>query len=315
MVVSQDAWTELRAAADITQTHGEPWEQVDLPASTRALLTGWGTPPVTAAVLDRLPALEVVLHSAGSVRHLLTPEVWERGIRVATAAETNNQFVAEYTVAQILLALKGVHAVVAHGRTHRSHPPIRSLPGTRHQRIGLVSYGSTARRVRHLLRRLDAQVWTWDPHVDASDLAADDVQHAPDLATLFDTCQVVSLHTPLIPGVTEGLIGGDVLARLRPGATFINTARGAVVDEPALVRVLQDRPDVTAVLDVTWPEPPVPDSPLWDLPNVQLTGHVAGALGTETLALGDTVVAELRRHLAGEPLRHELSAEAAARSA
>lgn len=305
----------LAQLCDVVDTDGQPWDQVELPASTRALVTGWGTPKLTAEVLDRLPRLEIVTHTGGSVRDLLDPVVWDRGIRVTTAAETNNQFVAEYTAAQVLLALKGVHRVVAHGRRHHCLPRPVPVPGSRGQRVGLVSYGSIARRVREQLRRLDAEVWAWDPYVSDEDLAADDVRRAPDLGTLFENCLVVSLHTPLIPGVTEGIVGADQLGLLQRGATVINTSRGAIVDEPALVRVLQERPDISAVLDVTWPEPPVPESLLWELPNVQLTGHVAGALGTEALALGESAVAELGRHLAGEPLRYELSAEAAARRA
>ena len=315
MVLADDAVARIAEVADVVDTDGAAWEDVELPAGASALVTGWGTPRVTPEVLDRLPALEIVTHTGGSVRELLDPQVWERGVRVTTAAETNNQFVAEYTAAQVLLALKGVHRVVAPGRTHRALPRPVPVPGSRRQRVGLVSYGSIARRVREQLRRIDADVWVWDPYVSDADLTADDVHPSPDLESLFENCLVVSLHTPLIPGVTEGLVGHEQLSRLGVGATFINTSRGAIVDEPALVDVLRERPDLSAVLDVTWPEPPEPTSPLWELPNVQLTGHVAGALGTEALALGDSAVAELRRHLAGESLEYEVTAEVAARRA
>lgn len=306
-VLSQGSWEALCALGNVVETHGLAWADVDLPETTRVLITGWETPQVTSDVLDRLPALELVMHSAGSVRYLLPPDTWDRGIRVATAAASNNQFVAEYTAAQIMLSLKGVHKVVAHGRTHRAYPPVRVGPGTRRQRVGLVSFGSIARGVREALRRLDAEVWAWDPYVPDHELEAVGVHPAKDLATLFDSCVVISVHTPLIPGVTEGLVSGGLLSRLRDGATFINTARGAVVDEPALVELLQRRQDLTAILDVTWPEPPDPESPLWSLPNVWLTGHVAGALGTERLALGGTVAAEMARFIRGEALQYEVS--------
>lgn len=315
MVLSDATLDRLAELGEVVGTDGREWDDVELPAGVRAIVTGWGTPEVSAELLERLPDLEIVAHTGGSVRGIVSREVWERGARVTTAAETNNRFVAEYTAAQVLLALKGAHHVVAHGRRNHALPRPIGAPGTLGQRIGLVSYGSIARHVRAVLRALDVEIWTWDPYVSDEDLARDDVRRAADLDELFRTCLVVSIHSPLIPGVTEGLVGADQLALLRPGATLVNTSRGAIIDEPALVALLQQRPDVCAVLDVTWPEPPVPESPLWELPNVQLTGHVAGAIGSEAVALGAAAVEELERHLTGEPLRHEVSATAAARRA
>ncbi|GAB3815118.1 hydroxyacid dehydrogenase [Tessaracoccus terricola] len=312
MVLTDDALARLAGRAHVVDTEGAAWDAAELPADASALVTGWGTPLVGDEVLGRMPGLQLFAHTGGSVRPVLDADVWTRGVRVTTSAETNNQFVAEYAGAQVLLALKGAHHVVAYGRSrHRLPGRVASL-GTRRQRVGLVSYGSIARRVREELRRLEAEVWVWDPYVTDEDLARDGVHRAPDLETLFASCLVVSIHTPLIPGVTEGLVGAAQLELLQPGATLLNTARGAIVDEPALVDLLRRRLDVCAVLDVTWPEPPEPRSALWDLPNAQVTGHVAGAIGTEAFALGDNVVAEVLRHFDGEPLRCEVSADAAA---
>ena len=311
-VFSARAGQKLAEIADLVETRGEQWARLELPPAARVLITGWESPPVTPDVLDRLPNLELILHSAGSVRGLLDPHVWERGIQVSTAAAANNRFVADYTAAQILLALKGVHHTVAHGRVNRRFSDAYIPPGSRGQTVGLVSYGSIARFVRQRLAAFDSDVLVWDPFIDDHVLAVDNVRRAESLVELFETSQVVSLHTPLIPRVTEGIIDGELLARLRLGATFINTARGALIDEAALLRLLSDRTDLTAILDVTWPEPPAAHSELWDLPNVQLTGHVAGAVGSERLALGDHVIDELSRYLAGEPLGHGLSAEQAA---
>jgi phosphoglycerate dehydrogenase-like enzyme len=122
---------------------------------------------------------------------------------------------------------------------------------------------------------------------------------------------VVSLHTPWLPE-TEGLIRGSHLASMKRGAAFVNTSRGAVVREAEMVSVLKDRPDITAVLDVTHPEPPEPDSLLYDLPNVVLTPHIAGSQGDECRRMGRLIVGELRRYVAGEPLEHEITRERAA---
>jgi phosphoglycerate dehydrogenase-like enzyme len=102
---------------------------------------------------------------------------------------------------------------------------------------------------------------------------------------------------------------------MKPYATFINTARGAVVREPEMIEVLRARPDLVAVLDVTYPEPPAPDSPLYDLPNVIYTPHIAGSMDHECYRMGQMMVDELRRYVNGQPLRHALSREQIARMA
>lgn len=120
-------------------------------------------------------------------------------------------------------------------------------------------------------------------------------------------------------GSTVGLVSlgmiGQLLASLKPHATFINTSRGAVVDESGLIEVLQQRPDLMALLDVTDPEPPVSGSPLYTLPNVFLTPHIAGSLAGECARMGDLAIEECRRFLAGEPLRWAITREQAARMA
>ena len=111
---------------------------------------------------------------------------------------------------------------------------------------------------------------------------------------------------------TEGMILGSHLASMKRNATLINTSRGAVVREAEMVEVLEERPDLWAVLDVTHPEPPEPGSRLYDLPNVVLTPHIAGSLGSECRRMGRLVVDELRRYVAGEPLEYEITRERAA---
>jgi phosphoglycerate dehydrogenase-like enzyme len=137
-----------------------------------------------------------------------------------------------------------------------------------------------------------------------------DVESTP-LAELFRRSDVVSLHAPLLDE-TVGLIAGEHLAAMKPGATFINTARGGIVSQDELVEVARRRPDLQFVLDVTEPEPLPPDSPLYALENVVLTPHIAGSVGTECRRMGRYMVEELRRYLAGEPLQWLITPELAA---
>jgi len=126
------------------------------------------------------------------------------------------------------------------------------------------------------------------------------------LDAIFRRSDVVSLHSPWLPE-TEGMLTGAHFASMKERATFINTARGAIVREEEMIAVLQARPDLWAILDVTYPEPPAPDSPLYTLPNVVLTPHIAGVLDDECQRMGQTMVEELRRFLAGEPMEYEIT--------
>ncbi|MFG2895996.1 hydroxyacid dehydrogenase [Streptomyces zaomyceticus] len=278
-------------------------EEVDV------LLTGWGAPVLDAALLSRAPRLNAVMVAAGSVRHLTPSEFWARGIPVVSAAAANAVPVAEFSLAQILLGLKQVHRLgreVAVGRRFPHDPPVAGGYGSR---VGLLGLGEIGRLVARLLRSFHVEVLACDPVIDPAAAAELGVRLAG-IDELFTSCDVVSVHAPLLPE-TEGLVGERLVALLPEGATLINTARGAVLDQPEVIGVLRDRPDLTAVLDVTWPEPPAPDSPLFTLPNVLLTPHLAGAMGRERARLGELVRDELRRLVHGEPLRHAVAPDRA----
>jgi phosphoglycerate dehydrogenase-like enzyme len=183
----------------------------------------------------------------------------------------------------------------------------RDVPSTVGSTVGLISLSRTGRLVAERLRRLDVGVLAYDPIWTPAQAAGLGVELCS-LDELFARAHVVSCHAPLLPP-TRGLLRGDHFARMKRGATFINTARGAIVNEPELVAVLSRRPDLFALLDVTDPEPPPPDSPLYDLPNVVLTPHLAGSMGQECQLLGRQMVEEARRFMAGEPLQYEIRAE------
>ncbi|HYD85769.1 MAG TPA: NAD(P)-dependent oxidoreductase, partial [Opitutus sp.] len=125
------------------------------------------------------------------------------------------------------------------------------------------------------------------------------------LEEIFATADVVSCHMPLTDA-TQRSLGRPHFAAMKPGATFINTARGLLVRENELIDVLKTRPDLHAVLDVMESEPPPPESPLFSLPNVVMTPHIAGSIGTECRRMGTMILDEVQRYLAHEPLRGEV---------
>jgi phosphoglycerate dehydrogenase-like enzyme len=167
--------------------------------------------------------------------------------------------------------------------------------------------------VAEQLRAYDVRVLAHDPLLSAEQWTGLGAMPAS-LMEIFDQADIVSLHTPLLPETT-GLIDASLLNRLRPGATLINTARGGLIREADLIAMLRARPDVQAILDVTDPEPPVANSPLYELPNVFLTPHIAGSIGVECRRMGQAMVDEFHRYARGEPLRHTVTREQLARMA
>jgi len=276
-------------------------------ARVEVLITSWGCPPLDADVLRRAPGLRAVLHAAGSVRGHVGRAVFDRGILVTTAADANARPVARYTLAAILWAVKKVPFLAQDARTHRDDWSYRhgrgELGGI--PTVVLVGFSRVGRRVARLLQQVGvAGVLVVDPFADAAAVA----DAGAELVTMEEALPragVLSLHAPDLPA-TKHMIGAAELAALPPGATLINTARGALVDHAALEKAC--RAGLHAILDVTEPEPLPPSSVLYELPNVLLTPHVAGALGAETRELAASALTELERYAAGLPPLDALTA-------
>lgn len=276
--------------------------------TVEVIIGTWGLPRMDDEFLAATPCLRSVLYAAGTVKGFVTDALWSRGISVSSAAEANGIPVAEFTVAAIVLSLKRFWHFA---RGMRLPGGISSdslgVPGGYGSKVGIVSMGVIGRAVAERLSSLDVELFAYDPFV-ASEQTADAKVRMIGLAELFAECDVISVHAPLIPE-TEGLIGRKLISSMKPGATLINTARGAIINEQDLCEVLSERPDLSAILDVTHPEPAAPDSPLRSLPNVMLTPHIAGSLQAECARMGMWMAEELARLSTGEPLRHQVTRE------
>ncbi len=284
-------------------------------AQADVLLTGWGSPRIDASVLARAPRLRAVIHAAGTVKGHVDTAVWARGVRVSTAAAANAVPVAEYTVAAILFANKRIFRLQRLYRTKRAFrlwPREVPDPGNYERTIGLVGASRIGRLVVERLRPFGFRVLVQDPHLVPEEAARLGVELAA-LDDLVARSDVLSLHAPSLPE-THHLLDARRLALLRDGAVLINTARGALVDMDALTRELVSG-RIDAVLDVTEPEVLPGESPLYDLPNVWLTPHVAGALGRETQRMADLALSELERYARGEAFEHEVRIDDLARIA
>ncbi|GAA0922683.1 hydroxyacid dehydrogenase [Virgisporangium aurantiacum] len=281
-------------------------------ARAEILVTSWGAPPLTADRLDAAPRLRAVFHAAGSVRALVTDDLWRRGTRVTSTADANAIPVAEFTLAAIIFAGKKAPFLAATHEGWGHHAGFGDL--SNHNRtIGIVGFSRIGRRVVRLLdclhpvRRLVA-----DPYADAAEVARAGATLVP-LKTLLRESDVLTLHAPETAG-TRGMIGARELALLPDHATVVNTARGSLLDTAALVDECRAG-RLFAILDVSEPEPLPADHPLRALPNVMITPHLAGSLGSEILRLTDSTLDEIARWRAAQPLRFAVTPETLSLSA
>lgn len=291
-------------------------ELLEQPALLReidVIFSGWGAPHFDAELLAHAPRLQAVFYGAGSVKGLVSDAFWDRDILITSAYAANAVPVAEYTLSQILFSLKLGWRITRETKEKGAYQERPTLPGAYGTTVGLISLGMIGRLVAEHLQRFDVRVIAYDPFCPPSE-AADLGVELHDLGDVFATAHVVSLHTPWLKE-TENMIRAKHFRAMQANATFINTARGAVVCESDMIEVLQERPDLQAILDVTYPEPPVPGSPLFTLPNVVLTPHIAGSTDRECYRMGQYMVDELHRYLAGQPLKWQITREQAAKLA
>jgi len=274
------------------------------------LLTGWGCPRIGPEVLDAAPKLQAILHAAGSVKAIVDPSAFDRGIQVSSAATANAQPVAEFTVAAIVLAGKRAFRLAAQYRIERRKADPHGMPGSYGTTVGLLGASRIGKMVAERLRGFDLEVLISDPYLTADEAAALGAELVGNDA-LFERSDILSVHAPLVPE-TVGLVDGRLLGLLKDGAVLINTARGRIIDADALLNeCVSGRID--AVLDVTDPEPLPDGHPLRALPNVLLTPHLAGAQGRELRRLGEFAVSEVERLFSGRPLEGAVRAADTAR--
>jgi phosphoglycerate dehydrogenase-like enzyme len=275
-------------------------------ADVEVLLTCWGTPTVDDDALTLAPRLRAIVHAAGTVKGFVGPGCWTRGIRLTSVAGANAKPVAEYTLAAIIMANKDAFAAQRRYTRDRRMPrpsTTAPIPGNLGKRIGIIGASRVGRLVIDLLQHFDLEVVVSDPLLAAEEAEALGARLIP-LDELLATSDVISLHAPLLPETT-GMLDARRLALIPDGATLINTARGAIVDSAALdAELVTGR--IRAVIDTTHPEPLPADSPLFELPNVFLTPHLAGSQGTELARMASSALDELERYARGEPFAYEI---------
>lgn len=268
-------------------------------------VTSWGSPAMTKELLDVAPNLKLIVHAAGSVKSIVTDEMFARGIRIASAARVLSTGVSETALGLTIASAKNIFALNA--ETHAggwSHTGITELYDIT---VGIIGFGMAGRHYAELLQSFSVDVIAYDPVVSAEEMQKLGVRKVTQ-EEAFAQSDILSLHAPEIAS-TYHIVNRDSLASMKDGAILINTARGSLVDEAALVQALRSGKLKYACLDVTSPEPPAADSPLRQLPNCILTPHLAGQANNGLRKLGDHCYNQICNYLENKPLSGEVRQE------
>ncbi|HNV21519.1 MAG TPA: NAD(P)-dependent oxidoreductase, partial [Candidatus Hydrogenedentes bacterium] len=223
---------ELVALTPARDDEITPGGQLSAMTDAEIILTGWGTHALSDAMFDAAPGLKVMCHSAGSVKHLLPPGFAARGIRVTSAAPALAVGVAEFAFGLMLMSMKAVWACIAAtnaGRWERE-PVMDWICEPHGATVGIIAASSVGRELLRLCKTLSLKsILLYDPFVSEEEAARLGVEKVS-LEELMRRSDVVQLCAPNLPA-TRHMINAEMLARMRDKAIFINTSRGALVDE------------------------------------------------------------------------------------
>ena len=268
----------------------------------------WGMPIFSEEEIKKyLPNLKCVFYGAGTVQSFARPFL-DCGVKVFSAWAANAVPVAEFTVAQIILSNKGYFLTnrLYHSSGNKAaKDAFNKCNGNYGETVGIIGAGMIGKLVIHMLKQYRLKALVFDPFLSdekAKELGVEKCE----LPELFERAFVVSNHLANNEQ-TKGMLNYDLFHLMRENAVFINTGRGAQVVEDDLVRVLQERPDITALLDVTCPEPPVEEHKFYTLPNCLLTPHIAGSAGDEVSRMGEYMLEEYGKYLIGESCKYEVT--------
>jgi phosphoglycerate dehydrogenase-like enzyme len=303
-------WAALDAFADVVHHAGpDPANKaalLELLPPADACITSWDVAQLDADVMATAPRLKAMAHMGSSVKRFVSPALWARGVQVTSAGLALAVDVAETTLGLMIVGMKRVWPLAQHVREGgwRETPwwPARELFG---KQVGIIGASNVGRHVIKLLQSFAVRVLVYDPFLEAEAAAKLGAEKVA-LEELVQRSDVVSLHAPAKPD-TIHMLDAAHLALMKDSALLINTARGSLIDEAALIRELE-KGRFFAFLDVTDPEPPALDSPLRRLENVVVMPHIAGCI-ENCGRMGELAVEELRRYFAGEPALYPIRPE------
>jgi len=271
------------------------------------VISSWDTAPLDADLMAKAGRLRLLAHAGGSVKPVVSDALWNRGVRVTSAAAAIAYGVAEFCLGLILTAPKGAFWGGIACRQGQWREGIELFGGPQEiyqETIGIIGAGYVGRHLCRLLRNFTCRVILFDPYCSSEAAAALGAEKVETLDALFEQSLVVSLNAPST-AETRNMIRGRHFRLLRDGAVFINTARGAIIHQDEMIAELE-RGRFAACLDVTDPEPPAASSRLRALPNVWLTPHEAGAVAQNLRRIGAFVADEIEAMTQGKPFHFEV---------
>lgn len=278
-------------------------------AGVKYAFSTWGMLRLSGEQIKKyLPSLEGVFYAAGTVGYFAEPFL-NSGVRVFSAAYANGIPVAEYTVSQILLAGKGYFRAEKLYKTDLplSRKTAWEAQGNYHASAGLIGLGVIGSMVAERLKAFDITVYACDPFAGEEKASALGVTLVS-LPELFEKCDVISNHLANKESLND-ILNYSLFSLMKPNATFINTGRGAQVNEEDLARALCEEPARTAVLDVQKDESRPQNGPLWSCENALMTPHIAGSMGNEVTRMADYIIGEFSLFLEGKPCQSEVTKE------
>jgi len=266
-------------------------------------ITSWNCPSLTEDILREAPGLELVVHAAGSVKGIVSEDLWKREIRVTSAAAALGRGVAETALGLTVTALKNIfnlNRLTSMGGWNSQNHTVKDIYDLK---IGVIGAGHAGRNYIRLMKNFEVEVLLYDPTVDEEGCRALGVRKST-LANLMSESDVVSVHAPSLP-VTRHMINSGNLSKMKDGAVLINTARGTVINEMDLIEELR-KGRISACIDVTDPEPPAELNELRLMPNVILTPHIAGAVTNGRKRIGALALAEIESYIRDGSLEYEV---------
>lgn len=310
-IYSEETRNTLRTLTHISDTVFSYEDAINSPevfSDVKYAFSTWGMPVFTKEEISKyFPSLQCIFYAAGTVQYFARPFL-EEGIRVFSAWAANAVPVAEYTVAQIILANKGFFATSRYqsaGQLKKAAELKECYPGSFGEYVGIIGAGMIGSLVIEMLRSYKLKVKVFDPFLSDEKAQKLGVEKCS-LEELFSSCFVISNHLANNTE-TKGMLKKCHFEAMRKNAVFLNTGRGAQVVEKDLCEILEKRKDLTAILDVTDPEPPEEGHPFYSLENCILTPHIAGSYGDEVKRMGEYMLNEFAAFIKGGQNRYEVT--------
>lgn len=274
-------------------------------SNVKVVFSSWNMPRMTEDEISKIfPSLKIIFYAAGSTKYFAEPFL-NCGISIYDASKANGIPVADFVVGQILLANKGYYqSLLSYKRAYRGKKVAESRmysycrPGNYKSKIGIIGCGNIGARILERLSSYDLALYFCDPNIQKEAFQEFNACKSS-MEWIFSNCDVITNHLPNIDALQD-VINYDLLCKMKETATFINTGRGAQVNEKDLIRVMKEKPMACALLDVTKSEgnfPPPLFLNIFKQKNIFLTPHIAGSTGNEYFRLVDYIISLHKKYI------------------